>query len=248
MLAGIRDILIITAPDQDAGFRALLGDGSRFGIRLQYAQQDAPRGIAEAFLIAEDFIRDHLSCLILGDNVFYGQGMSNLLDGVNRHAQGATVFGYRVKDPERYGVVEFDENGRALSLVEKPRNPKSHYAVTGLYFYDERVGEFARAIEPSARGELEITDVNRLYFEDGSLNVEVLGRGYAWLDTGTHESLLDAAEFIRTIELRQGLKVSCPEEIAWRMGFIDDDGLLRAAESIRKSSYGEYLFSILEDG
>ena len=246
MLGGIREILIISTDRHRPEFERLLGDGRRLGISLNYEVQDAPRGIAEALIIAEPFLAGQPSCLILGDNIFYGDGLTRLMANSSKSQDHATVFGYRVRDPERFGVVEFDEQGRAISLEEKPANPKSHYAVTGLYFYDKRAPAMARRIVPSDRGELEITDLNKMYLEKGALNVEVLGRGYAWLDTGTHEALLDAADFIRTIEMRQGLKVACPEEVAWRMGFIGADDLREMAEPMANSGYGRYLLEILD--
>lgn len=246
MLAGIREILVITTP-QDAGlFRALLEDGSRLGVNVEYAEQPSPGGLAEAFLIGESFIGDQRVCLILGDNIFYGHGLSRRLQQAAARDRGATVFGYWVSDPERYGVVEFDASGRAVSLEEKPTAPRSHYAVTGLYFYDGRVVSVARSMSRSARGELEITDVNRRYLEWGDLTVEVLGRGYAWLDTGTHESMLQAANFVQVVEQRQGLKIACIEEIAWRMGFIDDAQLRELARPLEKSGYGAYILDLLE--
>jgi glucose-1-phosphate thymidylyltransferase len=248
MLAGIREILVITTPHDRPAFEDLLGDGSQWGLRLDYAVQPEPGGLAQAFHIGERFVGGGPSALILGDNIFYGHGLAELLASADRNARGATVFGYHVADPERYGVVSFDDQGRADSLEEKPAAPRSNYAVTGLYFYDERVVEFAHAIQPSARGELEITDVNRLYLEAGELNVEVMGAGFAWLDTGTHASLLDAALFTKIIEDRQGLKICCPEEIAWRMGYIDEAAVIRLAEPLRKSGYGEYLIAMLGKG
>jgi glucose-1-phosphate thymidylyltransferase len=245
MLGGIREILIITTPEDQAAFQRLLGDGSQWGLRLEYAVQPTPAGLAQAFHIGAEFLDGRPSALILGDNIFYGHGLVDLLAAANGRTGGATVFGYHVSDPERYGVVSFDEMGRAESLEEKPAQPKSSYAVTGLYFYDERAVDFSRRIQPSARGELEITDLNKLYLEDGSLNVEVMGAGFAWLDTGTHASLLDAATFTKIIEDRQGLKICCPEEVAWRMGFIDEAQLARLAEPLRKSGYGEYLLKML---
>ena len=247
MLAGIREILVITTPHDQEQFRRLLGDGHRWGIDLEYAVQPSPGGLAEAFLIGEEFIGGQDVCLVLGDNIFYGHGIAKRLQDVARNPRGATVFGYRVNDPERYGVAEFDAEGRVLSLEEKPANPKSNYAVTGLYFYDERVVGVAKSLPRSARGELEITDVNRRYLEWGELHVELLGRGYAWLDTGTHQSLLTASNFIRVIEERQGFKIACPEEIAWRMGFIDDGQLGRLSVSLEKSGYGQYLLGLLTD-
>jgi glucose-1-phosphate thymidylyltransferase len=248
MLAGIRDVLVITTPHEAPLFRALLNDGSQWGIRLSYAQQPTPGGLAEAFLIGEEFIGSESVCLILGDNIFYAHGLAKQLQAAVSRKRGATVFGYWVRDPERYGVVELDDEGRALSLEEKPAHPKSHYAVTGLYFYDNRVVGVARSLDRSARGELEITDVNRRYLEWGALTVELLGRGTAWLDTGTHESLLQAAHFVQVVEQRQGLKIACPEEVAWRMGFIDDAHLRRIAEPLAKSGYGEYLLGLLAQG
>ena len=246
MLAGLRDILVITTPEEAALFRRLLGDGGQWGIRLSWAVQPSPGGIAEAFVIGEEFLAGQGACLILGDNIFYGQGLARQLQAVAGRGRGGTVFAYRVRDPERYGVVELDRDGRALSLEEKPAKPRSNLAVTGLYFYDERVGAVARSLERSARGELEITDLNRRYLEWGELAVEVLGRGTAWLDTGTHESLLQAANFVQVVEQRQGLRIACPEEVAWRMGFIGDDDLRRVAMSLAKSGYGEYLLGLLE--
>lgn len=248
MQAGIREILIITTPHEQAMFKSLLGDGSEWGIRLEYAAQPSPDGLAQALIIAGDFLQGEPSCLILGDNIFHGGGLKQVLMRASLRDEGATVFGYWVKDPERYGVAEFDDDFRVLSLEEKPKQPKSNYAVTGLYFYDGRATDFARSLHPSKRGELEITDLNRLYLEDNSLSVERLGRGYAWLDTGTHESLQQASNFIETIESRQGLKVACPEEIAYEQGWIDDDGLRAVAEPLRKSGYGEYLLDILSRG
>jgi len=248
MQAGIREILIITTPHEQALFRQLLGDGTDWGLRLEYAVQPEPEGLAQALIIGEEFIAGEPSCLILGDNIFHGGGLQEVLQRVTDRQEGATVFGYWVKDPERYGVVEFDEAFRVVSIEEKPRCPKSNYAVTGLYFYDGRASAFARDLQPSARGELEITDLNRRYLEDGSLSVERLGRGYAWLDTGTHESLQQAANFIETIESRQGLKVACPEEIAFMQGWIDAARVRKLAEPLRKSGYGEYLLSLLSRG
>ncbi|HVN77253.1 MAG TPA: glucose-1-phosphate thymidylyltransferase RfbA [Thermoanaerobaculaceae bacterium] len=246
MLAGIREILVITTPHDAVSFRALLGDGRQWGLSLSFAEQPAPGGLAEAFIIGERFIGGEPVCLVLGDNIFYAQGLAKRLQAAAARARGATVFGYWVHDPERYGVVELDASGRPVSLEEKPAHPRSHYAVTGLYFYDDRVVGIAKSLSRSARGELEITDVNRRYLERGELNVEVLGRGTAWLDTGTHESLLQAANFVQVVEQRQGLKIACPEEVAWRMGFIDDSGLRRLAEPLAKSGYGEYLLELLE--
>ena len=248
MQAGIREVLVITTPHEQRLFRQLLGDGGDWGIRLAYAVQPEPEGLAQALIIGEEFIGGEPSCLILGDNIFHGGGLQEVLLKVMEREDGATVFGYWVKDPERYGVVEFDEQYRVLSIEEKPRRPQSHYAVTGLYFYDGRASGFARQLQPSARGELEITDLNRRYLEDGSLRVERLGRGYAWLDTGTHESLQQAANFIETIESRQGLKVACPEEIAFLQGWIDEAQVMRLAQPLRKSGYGDYLLSLLSRG
>jgi glucose-1-phosphate thymidylyltransferase len=247
MLAGIRDILVITTPHEQDAFQRLLGDGTSLGIRLSYAAQPHPGGIAQAFLIGRDFVQRDRVALALGDNIFFGHGLPELLQRAAARERGATVFGYRVADPERYGVVEFDGKGRALSIEEKPAKPRSNYAVTGLYFYDNAVLEIAAALRPSHRGELEITDVNRVYLEAGTLQVEVLGRGYAWLDTGTHASLLQASTFMRTLEERQGLMVACLEEIAFKMGFIDGEQLRRLSESMRGSSYGAYLRQVLED-
>lgn len=248
MQADIREIMIITTPHEQALFRQLLGDGSGWGLRLEYAVQPEPEGLAQALIIAEDFLQGDPSCLILGDNIFHGGGLGEVLARAAGRPDGATVFGYWVRDPERYGVVEFDKEFRVLSIEEKPAKPKSHYAVTGLYFYDGRASSLARSLKPSARGELEITDLNRLYLEDGSLSVERLGRGYAWLDTGTHESLQQAANFIETIESRQGLKVACPEEIAYMQGWIDENQVKKLAEPLLKSGYGEYLLSLLSRG
>ncbi len=245
MLAGIRDILIISTPQDTPRFEQLLGDGARWGLRLSYAVQPSPDGLAQAFLIGEDFLAGQPSALVLGDNLFYGHDFASDLRATR--ARGATVFAYPVHDPERYGVVEFDAAGRAVSLEEKPAKPKSRYAVTGLYFYDERVADIARGLKPSARGELEITDVNRRYLEWGELDVQVMGRGHAWLDTGTHESLLEAGLFIHTIEKRQGLKIACPEELAWRAGWIGDDQLRDLARPLEKNGYGQYLLRLLED-
>jgi glucose-1-phosphate thymidylyltransferase len=247
MLAGIKEILVITTPHEQQAFQTLLGDGSQWGISLSYAVQPDPGGLAQAFHIGAEFVEGGPSSLILGDNIFHGHGLADLLSRAGSRSRGATVFGYHVSDPERYGVVEFDSGGKAVSLEEKPAQPKSSYAVTGLYFYDERVVEFAHAIKPSPRGELEITDVNRLYLEAGELDVELMGAGFAWLDTGTHASLLDAASFTKIIEDRQGLKICCPEEVAWRMGFISDDQLIRVAEPLRKSGYGDYLLRIMSE-
>ncbi|NVD37114.1 glucose-1-phosphate thymidylyltransferase RfbA [Marinobacter lutaoensis] len=246
MLAGIRDILVITTPEDQAGFRRLLGDGSQWGIRLDYAVQPSPDGLAQAFLIGEEFIGTDRVCLVLGDNIYYGQGLSRMLQKAAAREKGATVFGYQVTDPQRFGVVEFDENQRVISIEEKPEEPKSNYAVTGLYFYDNDVVDIARQVKPSARGELEITSVNQAYLERGDLNVELLGRGFAWLDTGTFDSLHEAAGFIETLEKRQGLKIACLEEIAYRMGFIGEEQLLAEAGKLQKNSYGEYLRKLIE--
>ncbi|MDH2091923.1 glucose-1-phosphate thymidylyltransferase RfbA [Rhizobium pusense] len=247
MLAGIREILVISTPKDLPNFQALLGDGSRWGISLSYAEQPAPEGLAQAYIIGADFVGSSPSCLILGDNIFYGHGVNDLFQTAIDQRDGATVFAYHVNDPERYGVVEFDRNMRALSIEEKPVKPKSNWAVTGLYFYDEDVVNIASNLKPSARGELEITDVNRIYLERGKLSVQELGRGFAWLDTGTPDSLLEASEFVATLERRQGFKISCPEEIAYRQGFIDAEQLTRLAEDYRKSSYGQYLIKILRE-
>ncbi|MFH4468699.1 glucose-1-phosphate thymidylyltransferase RfbA [Vibrio diabolicus] len=247
MLAGIRDILIITTPEDQAGFIRLLGDGSDYGINLQYAIQPSPDGLAQAFIIGEEFIGSDSVCLVLGDNIFYGQSFSKTLQNAAHRKNGATVFGYQVKDPERFGVVEFDESRRAISIEEKPRVPKSDYAVTGLYFYDNRVVEWAKKVQPSERGELEITSLNQMYLEDGSLNVELLGRGFAWLDTGTHESLHEASSFVQTIEHVQGLKVACLEEIAWRNSWLTNEELLDIAKPMMKNEYGQYLFRLAND-
>lgn len=246
MLAGIRDILIITTPEDQAGFKRALGNGEQFGISLSYEVQPRPDGLAQAFIIAEDFIGDSGVCLVLGDNLFYGQGFTPKLQQAAQRATGATVFGYQVKDPERFGVVEFDKNKLALSIEEKPEYPKSHFALTGLYFYDNAVVDIAKQVRPSHRGELEITCVNRAYLEQGNLNVELLGRGFAWLDTGTHESLLEAAQFVETIEKRQGYKIACLEEIAFNQGWLGRDQLRTQAEQFRKNGYGEYLLDLLE--
>lgn len=245
MLAGIRDIMVITTPHEQAMFKQLLGDGQQWGIRLEYAVQPEPEGLAQALIIAEDFLDGNPSCLILGDNIFHGVGLLDVLQRADRRLDGATVFGYWVRDPERYGVVETDEAQRVISIEEKPAEPRSNYAVTGLYFYDHRASEFARKLEPSARGELEITDLNRCFLDDGSLSLERLGRGFAWLDTGTHESLQQASSFIETIEARQGLKIACPEEIAFLQDWIDEGQIRRLAEPLKKSGYGEYLIDLL---
>jgi glucose-1-phosphate thymidylyltransferase len=248
MLAGMREILIISTPADLPGFRKLLGDGSQYGIQLSYAEQPSPDGLAQAFIIGEEFIGDDPCCLILGDNIFYGQHFSENLRAAGEQLSGATVFGYHVADPERFGVVEFDDSGKALSIEEKPAQPKSSYAVTGLYFYDNAVVEIAKSIKPSERGELEITDLNRVYLERQTLTVQMLGRGFAWLDTGTHESLLEASQFVHTIEHRQGLKVACLEEIAYHAGWISADSLRAQGEKLKKTGYGQYLLSVLEEG
>ncbi len=247
MLSGIRDILVISTPQDTPRFEQLLGDGSRWGLRLSYAVQPSPDGLAQAFLIGERFIGDSPCALVLGDNIFYGHDLARDLVGAAGKTQGATVFAYPVHDPERYGVVEFDADGRAISLEEKPAKPKSRYAVTGLYFYDNQVVERARSLKPSARGELEITDLNRLYLERGALDVRVMGRGHAWLDTGTHESLIEASLFVQTLEKRQGLKIACPEEIAYRLGYVDAAGLEALAAPLIKSGYGQYLLGLLRE-
>jgi glucose-1-phosphate thymidylyltransferase len=245
ILAGIRDVLVISTPQDTPRFAQLLGDGSQWGMRLEYKVQPSPDGLAQAFILGADFVRGGPSALVLGDNIFYGHELHGLLRAADERRDGATVFAYAVSDPERYGVVEFDAQRRAVSIEEKPKQPKSRYAVTGLYFYDRQVAELARSIRPSARGELEITDLNRLYLEQGKLSVEIMGRGYAWLDTGTHDSLLEAGQFIATIEKRQGLKIACPEELAWRQGWIDDAQLEERAAALGKSSYGEYVRGLL---
>ena len=247
MLAGIREILVISTPQDTPRFEELLGDGREWGLEISYAVQPKPEGLAQAFIIGREFVAGGPSCLILGDNIFHGHDLASSLQRACAGEQCATVFAYRVHDPERYGVVEFDRDGRAVSIEEKPREPKSHYAVTGLYFYDARVCDIAASLKPSARGELEITDVNRRYLQAGDLAVEVMGRGTAWLDTGTHESLLEAAHFIETIERRQGLKIACPEEIAFRMGYIDAAHLERLAQPMKKNAYGKYLLEVLRD-
>ncbi|QYK03913.1 glucose-1-phosphate thymidylyltransferase RfbA [Shewanella zhangzhouensis] len=247
MLAGIREILVITTPEDQAGFQRLLGDGSDYGITLSYAIQRSPDGLAQAFIIGEEFIGKDSVCLVLGDNIFYGQSFSKTLKSAASRTMGATVFGYKVKDPERFGVVEFDNDFKALSIEEKPQYPKSHYAVTGLYFYDNRVVEWAKQVQPSARGELEITTLNQMFLEDGSLNVELLGRGFAWLDTGTHESLHEASSFVQTIENVQGLKVACLEEIAWRNGWLTDAELMDISSPMLKNEYGQYLRRLVDD-
>ena len=248
MLAGIREVLIINTPHEQALFQHLLGDGSQWGMQIEYAAQPSPDGLAQAFLIGREFLAGGPSCLVLGDNIFYGHGLTQLLQRANAQETGATVFGYWVRDPERYGVAEFDGSGKVVGLEEKPTQPKSSYAVTGLYFYDGRASDFAAGLTPSPRGELEITDLNRCYLDDGSLQLEKMGRGYAWLDTGTHESLVEASTFIETIEKRQGLRVSCPEEIAYFNGWIDDDQLRELARPLAKNGYGQYLLGLLEHG
>lgn len=248
MLSGIREIMIITTPQDQAAFQAVLGDGSELGVSFTYAVQPEPKGLAQAYHIGAEFVGNAPSTLILGDNIFYGHGLTGLLSDATAKSEGATVFGYYVDNPTAYGVVSFDAEGRAQTIEEKPEQPKSNYAVTGLYFYDGRAVELAADLQPSKRGELEITDLNRLYLEAGALDVAIMGRGYAWLDTGTHASLNDAANYVRITEERQGLKISCPEEIAWRMGFIDDAGLEAIAAPLRKSGYGEYLLKLLEGG
>lgn len=247
MLAGIRDILIISTPQDTPRFEQLLGTGEQWGLNLQYAVQESPDGLAQAFIIGQSFIGNDLAALVLGDNIFYGHDLHQLLGNAMKRTEGATVFAYHVQDPERYGVAEFDNNGKALSLEEKPQQPKSNYAVTGLYFYDNDVVELAKNLKPSPRGELEITDLNRLYLNEKKLNVEIMGRGYAWLDTGTHDSLLDAGQFIATIEHRQGLKVACPEEIAYRQKWIDNTQLEQLAQPLSKNGYGQYLLRILNN-
>jgi len=248
MMAGIREVLVITTPRDNPLFRQLLGDGSQWGIAIDYAIQEHPGGLAQAFLIGREFVGGEPCCLVLGDNIFFGQGLSKLLRHAAEKTQGATVFGYWVRDPERYGVAEFDASGQVISLEEKPAKPKSNYAVTGLYFYDAQVCDLAAGLKPSARGELEITDLNRLYLEQGQLELVQLGRGMAWLGTGTHDSLMEAAGFVETIEKRQGLKVCCPEEIAWRNHWIVDDQVRALAEPLAKNGYGQYLFELLEHG
>ena len=246
MLAGVREILIISTPQDTPRFEQLLGDGSQWGLSLQYAVQPSPDGLAQAFVIGEQFLAGSPSALVLGDNIFYGHSLQPLLKAADAQTHGATVFAYHVQDPERYGVAEFDATGKVLSLEEKPAQPKSHYAVTGLYFYDAHVVELAKALKPSPRGELEITDLNKLYLEKSALNVQLMGRGYAWLDTGTHDSLLEAGQFIATIEQRQGLKVACPEEVAWRNHWIDDAQVSRLAQPLLKNGYGQYLLRCLK--
>ena len=248
MLAGIREVLVINTPHEQALFQHLLGDGSQWGMTIEYAAQPSPDGLAQAFLIGREFLAGGPSCLVLGDNIFHGHGLTELLKRADARADGATVFGYWVRDPERYGVAEFDAAGKVVGLEEKPAQPKSSYAVTGLYFYDGRASDFAAGLTPSPRGELEITDLNRCYLDDGSLQLEKMGRGYAWLDTGTHESLVEASTFIETIEKRQGLRVSCPEEIAYFNGWIDADQLRELARPLAKNGYGQYLLGLLEHG
>lgn len=248
MSGGMREVLVISTPEDLPRFRTLLGDGRQWGMELSYVVQPSPDGLAQAFILGADFVNGGPSALILGDNIFFGHDLPKLLQGADLQAHGSTVFAYHVNDPERYGVVEFDPAGAAISIEEKPKLPKSNYAVTGLYFYDEQVVELARGLKPSPRGELEITDINRLYLERGALSVQRMGRGFAWLDTGTHDSLLEAGQFIATLEKRQGFKVACPEEIAWRNGWIDDEALARLAEPLKKSGYGMYLIALLREG
>lgn len=247
MLAGIQEILVITTPEDNASFRRLLGDGSNFGISIQYAIQESPDGLAQAFIIGENFIGNDSVCLVLGDNIFYGQSFSKTLDSATQNTDGATIFGYQVRDPERFGVVEFDDQMKAVSIEEKPINPKSDYAVTGLYFYDNRVVDFAKQVTPSPRGELEITSINQMYLESGQLNVELLGRGFAWLDTGTHQSLHEASSFVQTIEHVQGLKVACLEEIAWRNGWLTSKQIKDLAKPMSKNEYGQYLLRLVQE-
>lgn len=246
MLSGIREVLIITTPHDQEAFRRVLGDGSQWGISLEYASQEKPEGLAQAFLIAENFLGSSSSCLVLGDNIFFGHGLSDLLRRADKREEGASIFGYYVNDPERYGVASFNEHSQVESIEEKPLKPKSNYAITGLYFYDDQVVELAKQVKPSKRGELEITDLNRLYLEKNQLHLEILGRGTAWLDTGTHDSLVEATNFTQAVEKRQGLKIACLEEIAWRMGWISNAQLALAAEQLSKNSYGEYLSSLLQ--
>lgn len=246
MLAGIQDILVITTPEDQASFKRVLGDGSDYGVNLNYAVQSSPDGLAQAFIIGEEFIGSDSVCMVLGDNIFWGQGFTPILKRAAARQSGASVFGYQVKDPERFGVVDFDEQKKAISIEEKPEKPKSNFAVTGLYFYDNDVVEMAKCVKPSERGELEITTINQMYLERGDLNVELLGRGFAWLDTGTHESLLEAAMFVETIEKRQGYKIACLEEIAWRNGWLNDGQVLTVANMLRKNSYGQYLYDLVK--
>ena len=246
MLAGIRDILIISTPEDTPKFEKLLGDGSNLGVHFEYAVQPSPDGLAKAFIIGEKFIGDDNAALVLGDNIFYGMGFSSILKNASERGDGATVFAYQVKDPERFGVVDFDENKKALSIEEKPKNPKSNYAVTGLYFYDNKVVEYAKSLKPSARGELEITDLNNIYLKNDNLHVEVLGRGFAWLDTGTHDALLQASSYVQTIENNQGIKIACLEEVAWRMGFIDKETIRENAAKYKNSNYYQYILRITE--
>ena len=246
MLAGIRQVLVITTPHEQHLFQHLLGDGSGWGIEISYAVQPSPGGLAQAYLIGDSFVADKPSCLILGDNIFYGANLGTLLNQADQCSDGATIFGYWVRDPERYGVVELSSNGRVASIEEKPEQPRSHYAVTGLYFYDGKASEYAKSLQPSARGELEITDLNKRYLADGKLQVQLMGRGFAWLDTGTHASLQSASNYIETIELRQGLKIACPEEIAYCKGWIDDEQMMRLAKPLEKSGYGRYLLQVME--
>ena len=248
MLAGIRDVLMINTPHEQPLFQTLLGDGSQWGINISYVPQPSPDGLAQAYLLGEQFLDGAPSALVLGDNIYHGPGMTAMLKRASQVEKGATVFGYWVADPERYGIAEFDEAGKVVGLEEKPEHPKSNYAVTGLYFYDGRASDFAKSLKPSPRGELEITDLNKVYLEEGTLNLERLGRGYAWLDTGTHQSLLEAANYIETIEARQGLRVSCLEEIAWNNGWISDEDMLRLAQPLRKNGYGQYLLKLVEMG
>jgi glucose-1-phosphate thymidylyltransferase len=248
MLAGIKDILVITTPRDSESFQNLLGDGSQWGIKISYKVQPSPDGLAQAFIIGEEFINGEGCALILGDNIFYGHDLSKLVKIATQKENGATIFAYYVKDPERYGIVEFDKNRKAISLEEKPEKPKSNFAVTGLYFYDKNVVEYSKSIKPSARGELEITDLNKIYLEKGNLSVETLGRGYAWLDTGTHESLLQAASFVETVQDRQGLKIACPEEIAYNLGYINKEQLKELAKPLAKNEYGQYLLAIADGG
>ncbi len=248
MLAGIRDILMINTPHEQALFKTLLGDGSQWGVNITYVPQPSPDGLAQAYILGEDFLAGAPSALVLGDNIYHGPGMTAMLKRASQVEKGATVFGYWVADPKRYGIAEFDETGKVVGLEEKPQNPKSNYAVTGLYFYDGRASDFAKSLKPSPRGELEITDLNKVYLNEGTLNLERLGRGYAWLDTGTHQSLLEAANYIETIEARQGLRVSCLEEIAWNNGWISDEDMLRLAQPLKKNGYGQYLLKLVEMG